>query len=488
MVASEGVPFSKTGGLADVTGSLTCALARLGHSVTLVLPRYRGVATEGPMVEFPVALSGRPLAAGYFQQPLCEGARAVLVECPELYDRETLYGPEPGGYPDNCRRFALLARFALEFAARAGHRFSILHAHDWHAGLAPVYLKTACAAHPALAGTASVLTIHNLAYQGLCPSTWLSALDLGPEVLTPEGLEYWGAISFLKAGVNFADSLTTVSPTYAREIQTPEYGFGFEGILARRASDLVGVLNGIDMDRWDPSRDPFLREPYDAGHLAKKRAAKIDLLRSVGLPSEGDEADRPLVGMVTRLVDQKGMDLMVAIADRLPRLEASVVVLGSGEERYQEFWRALAARHPDRIAAHIGFDERQAHLVEAGADIFLMPSRFEPCGLNQMYSMRYGTVPVVRATGGLEDTVRDYNTQTGEGTGFKFTEYTPAALLAALNRALEAFRAPGIWMAIQQAGMGQDFSWNESARQYVQVYWRVIEARGARMARADIVE
>lgn len=488
MVASEAVPFAKTGGLADVTASLSRALAGLGHTVTLVVPRHRGVPTEGAMVEFPVALSGRTLDAGFFEQPLGEGVRAILVECPELYDRETLYGAGDQGYPDNARRFSFLSRFALEFASRTGEAFSVVHAHDWHTGLLPVYLRTTYARHATLAGMASVFTIHNLAYQGLFPSTWLSSLDLGPDVLTPDGLEYWGAISFLKGGINFADLVTTVSPTYAREIQTPEYGCGFEGILARRSSDLIGVLNGIDVDRWDPSRDPFLREPYDIWHLEKKRAATIEVLRAFGLPVEGDAPDRPLVGMVSRLVDQKGMDLMVAVAERLPKLDARFVVLGTGEERYQEFWRSLAARDPDRIAAHIGFDERQAHLVEAGADIFLMPSRFEPCGLNQMYSMRYGTVPVVRATGGLDDTVQDYNAKTGEGTGFKFKDYTPAALLAALERALDAFGAPKTWRAIQEAGMRQDFSWNESAQQYVKLYWRVVAARGARVAQADTLE
>ena len=251
---------------------------------------------------------------------------------------------------------------------------------------------------------------------------------------------------------------------------------------------LTGVLNGIDVDTWDPSRDSSLPETYDAGHLEKKRVSKAAVLRGFGLPADRAALDRPLVGMISRLVDQKGMDVIAAAADRLVRLEASFVVLGEGEERYQDFWRALAARHPDRVAVRIGFDESQAHLIEGGADIFLMPSRFEPCGLSQMYSMRYGTIPVVRATGGLEDTVRDYNPVTGEGTGFKFHDYTPAALLGALDRALEAFGTPATWRAIQRAGMRQDFSWTESARAYVKVYWQAIAARRARMARAATLE
>ena len=486
MIASEAVPFAKTGGLADVAGSLPRALARLGQDVTLVLPRYRGIPVEGTPLRLPVMLGGRTLEAEIFLKPLGDGARVALIDCPELYDREALYGAENTDYPDNPRRFAFLARAALEFVARTGEAVSILHAHDWQAGLVPVYLKTHYAAHPRLSEAASLLTIHNLAYQGLFPAEWLPTLDLGWEHFVQEGLEFWGQISFLKGGVNFAHLLSTVSPTYAREIQTPELGCGFDGILSRRAADLHGVLNGIDVEVWDPARDEFLSERYDAAHVEKKRAAKAALFEVLGLPAGNESLARPLVGMVSRMIDQKGLDLIAAATGELLGLVAGFAVLGTGEERYQAMWRDLAARHPDRIAARIGFDERLAHLIEAGADIFLMPSRFEPCGLSQMYSMRYGTVPVVRATGGLEDTVQNYDPRTGKGTGFTFRPYTPAALFGALGRALDTFRKPKVWKTLQLAGMRQDFSWDRSAREYVKLYEKAVAARRTGAARPNV--
>jgi starch synthase len=293
-------------------------------------------------------------------------------------------------------------------------------------------------------------------------------------------MEYWGRISYLKAGIVFSKLVTTVSPTYAHEIQTPELGFGFDGVLRHRSRDLVGILNGIDYDQWDPERDLNLPEPYNASKLKGKGAAKRKLLETYGLPAKLKERARPLIGMISRMVDQKGFDLIASLADELPTLDATFVVLGTGERRHQDLWRDLAATHPTVIGARIGFDEGLAHLIEGGSDIFLMPSRFEPCGLNQMYSLRYGTVPVVRATGGLRDTVRDVDPETGQGTGFTFGEYTPEALLAALRRALALFGNRTLWRRIQRAGMRQDFSWDASARQYVEVYARAAAHRGPR--------
>lgn len=476
MVASEAVPFAKTGGLADVAGALPLALGRLGHRVTLVLPRYRGADAGTALDRIGITLGGRPMEAGLFEQPLAEGVRAVLIDCPELYDRDGIYGVGTTDYADNARRFGFLARAALELASRAGERPSIVHAHDWQAGLVPVYLKTRYRMHPALGGVATVFTVHNLAYQGLFTPDWLPALDLGFDLFTAEALEYWGRISLLKGGINFSEMITTVSRKYAEEIQTPEHGFGFEGIVARRADDLTGITNGIDVERWDPSRDRFLPEPFSATNLSGKAAAKREVLASFGLPVTDETIERPLVGLISRLVDQKGFDLLAALADELPRLHASFILLGTGEPRYQDLWRRLAARHPDRIGVTIGFDERLAHLIEAGADVFLMPSRFEPCGLNQMYSLRYGTVPVVRATGGLDDTVRDVDPETGTGIGFKFGPSTPAALLEALHRAIETFRNPKAWKVIQKAGMKQNHSWDPSAREYVKIYRRAARA------------
>lgn len=468
MVGSEALPFSKTGGLADVLGALPLALGRLGHRVTLVTPKYRHTQAHGAATTIQVPLPGGG-DTKVIEQPLAEGVRVVLVDRPELYDRESIYGMG-SDYPDNPRRFGYLCRAALEYAVQSRATFDVLHAHDWQAGLAPVYLRTRYLGHPRIGKMASIFTIHNLAYQGSFPPDWASQLDLPPEVMTMDGLEFWGQVSFLKGGINYSRLITTVSPTYAKEIQTKEYGAGFEGILAARAQDLYGVLNGIDTDRWDPSRDPYLPEPYDENSLEKKEASRRELLETLAPKMSLDELRRPLIGIVSRLVDQKGFDLVAEIADLLPTFGVSFAVLGTGDPRYETMWRELAAAYPDRFAVKIGFDERLAHLIEAAADMFLMPSRFEPCGLNQMYSMRYGTAPVVRATGGLRDTVTDYNEETGTGTGFTFKDYTAAALLGALERARTAFANPGIWKKLQLAGMRQDFSWDRSAREYVKLY------------------
>jgi starch synthase len=478
MVGSEAVPFAKSGGLADVLGALPQALGRLGWNVTLAVPRYRGV-TAGDLVDrFDVRLGGFTAPVGFHISPIASGVRALLVDVPELYDRDGLYGVGDADYPDNARRFGMLARAALEFAARQPVRPDVIHAHDWQAGLVPVYLKTLYVAHPALAGTPSVFTVHNLAFQGLFEPDWLPRLDLPWSLLSVDRLEYWGHISFLKGGINDAEVITTVSQSYAAEIQTAQHGFGFDGILRRRAADLVGILNGIDVSAWNPATDPCLPVPYDADDLSGKEASKREVLTRFGLPVDEAAMTRPLVGLISRMVAQKGLDLLAALSSDLPALEATFVVLGTGEPRYQDFWRNLAARHPSRIGVRIGFDEPLAHLIEGGADIFLMPSQFEPCGLNQMYSLRYGTVPVVRATGGLADTVRDTALGPGPATGFAFRDYSPAALLDALQRALAAFRDRRRWRALQRAGMKQDLSWDRSAREYVRIYERATKAGG----------
>lgn len=480
IIGSEAQPFAKTGGLADVLGALPPALARLGWDATLVLPKYRGVSSGTRTDTFPLTVGAWTRDVGFFEAPLDDGARALLVDCPELYERDAPYGHGNIDYPDNPRRFAVLVRAALEHAARHGAP-SVVHAHDWQAGLAPVYLRSLYAAHPVLAGTPSVFTIHNIAYQGLCEADWLPRLDLGWDQLAIDRLEYWGRVSLLKGGINDADMVTTVSRRYAEEIQTPEFGFGFDGIIQRRRADLAGILNGIDVQEWDPEHDHFLPAPFSAADLSGKAAAKAAVLARYGLPTDAATLARPLVGMVSRMVDQKGFDLIAAVADNLPRLDATFVVLGEGEDRYQRLWRTLAAAHPDRIGARIGFDESLAHLIEGGADMFLMPSRFEPCGLNQMYSQRYGTVPVVRAVGGLADTVRDAASSKAvkgrRATGVVFDAYTPEALLGALARALDLFGQPRKWRAMQRAGMQEDFSWHRSAQEYVKIYDRAIKKR-----------
>jgi starch synthase len=394
----------------------------------------------------------------------------LFIDRPDYYDRPFLYGDRNEDYPDNPARFAFLVRAALEWGARSLDPYTAIHAHDWQAGLTPLLLRDEYASAPPFRGVPVVFTIHNLAYQGLFDTTWADRLGLHPSVVTMDGIEYWGRISLLKAGVVFGDVITTVSPEYAREIQTPEAGFGFDGILRNRAEDLIGILNGIDYDQWDPARDPHLPMAYDASRLDGKASAKRAVLEAFGLATDAETMRRPLVAMISRLVDQKGFDLLADLGDELPRLDASFVLLGTGERRYEDFWRDLAAAHPERIGVRIGFDEAMAHLIEGGADIFLMPSHFEPCGLNQMYSLRYGTVPVVRATGGLADTVRPFDSSSGTGTGFTFHDYTPDALLATLRLAVGSYQDRLLWREMQRSGMHQDLSWDASARKYIEVY------------------
>jgi starch synthase len=470
MVASEAIPWAKTGGLADVLGALPLALAKLGHQVDVFVPRYRGISAGRAIGHVTVALGGRVADAPIFAHE--EGqVRVLFVDQPVYFDRPALYGEGGRDYPDNPERFAFLSRAALDWAA-GQPRYDVVHAHDWQTGLVPVLLARLFPSHPTLSRVGTVFTIHNLAYQGTFPAEWLPALGLGWDLMRVDALEFWGRVSFLKGGIMFSRVITTVSPRYAMEIQTPEFGFGFDGILRQRSRDLVGILNGIDYDQWDPARDTHLPASYSASNVVGKQAAKRAVLDTYGIPVTDQTLARPLVGMVSRMVDQKGFDLIAAASDELPRLDASFVVLGTGDRRYEDMWRALAARYPDRIGARVGFDEGLAHRIEGGADVFLMPSRFEPCGLNQMYSLRYGTVPLVRATGGLYDTVRNYDPATGEGTGFTFDEYSPRALVGTLRWALDIYKDRDRWSRIQQAGMREDNSWEARARRYIDVYER----------------
>jgi starch synthase len=480
MIASEATPFSKTGGLADVASALPRALGRLGHEVTLFTPRYAGVSAGQWRDDVSVAVAGATYSAGLFEEPIGVGARAMLVECPPLYHRPGLYNSGGVDFADNALRFAFLVIAALEWAAQQPTPIDVVHAHDWQAGLAPAYLRQHFARHATLGAVPSVFTIHNLAYQGIVDKSWLPRLGLGWDLFTVDGLEFWDQVSLLKSGVNFSDAVTTVSPTYAQEIQRPEYGAGFDGVIRARAAALTGILNGIDVETWSPDRDPYLPASFTAKSLAGKTTAKRAVLEAFGLTADDAAMARPLIGVVSRLVDQKGFDLVAEVASQLADLDAGFVVLGSGEPRHEQLWRTLAAHQPARIGAVLGFDERLAHLIEGGADLFLMPSRYEPCGLNQMYSLRYGTVPIVRATGGLVDSVQPWDAATRRGTGFLFAEYSGEAMLAALRAALRVFRQPAEWKRLQQNGMKQDYSWERSARDYVKVYKGVIAARRGR--------
>jgi starch synthase len=478
MVASEVHPFAKTGGLADVLGALPRALAKLGHHVDVVMPRYRGISAGLSLGPLAVSLDGQVDVVDV-SSVVDHGVRYVFVSHAAYFERDYLYGAASRDYPDNPERFAFLSQAALNWAASTGLVYDIVHAHDWQTGLVPLLIERRVPGWRGSFRPATVFTIHNLAYQGIFDASWLPRLGLGWDLMRVDALEYWNRISFLKAGIVFAGVITTVSPRYAEEIQTPELGFGFDGILRSRASDLIGILNGIDYDQWDPERDLNLPVPFSASKIAGKAAAKRRILEAFGLPRTPDTRRRPLVAMISRMVDQKGFDLVGQISDALPALGASFVLLGSGEARYEGQWQDLALRHPSRIGVRIGFDDALAHLIEGGADLFLMPSRFEPCGLNQMYSLRYGTVPVVRATGGLFDTVHDVDERSGRGTGFTFVDYSSTALLRALGRALVMFENRPAWRRIQRAGMREDFSWDASAREYVKVYERAAAANRA---------
>jgi starch synthase len=470
MIGSEALPFSKTGGLADVLGALPPAIARLGWDVTLFTPRYRCVEAGEFRDRLDISIGGYYSSVNLYEAPLGDGARAVLVDEPGLFGREFLYGVGNADYADNPRRFAVLVRAALEWALRQVTPPSIVHAHEWQAGLAPVYLRSMYAVTPALASTRSVFTIHNLAYPGRFAKSWMPKLDLPWQLFTVEQLEFYDDMSFLKGAIVNSDAITAVSPRYAEEIQTSEGGMGFDGVLRSRADRVVGILNGIDTSQWNAAVDRYLPQPFTADDLAGKRAAKVELLSHYGLPTDEETLRRPLIGMISRMVDQKGLDLIERIAGELPHLDASFVVMGTGEPRYQDMWQWLASRYPQKIGARIGFDEGTAHLTHGGLDMFLMPSRFEPCGLSQMYSLRYGTVPIVRRVGGLADTVTDYTPGRTDATGFVFEDYSPWALLATIRRALSVHSDQATWHALQVNGMRRDLSWDRSAREYVKIY------------------
>ncbi len=473
MVASEAAPFAKTGGLADVVGALPAALRDAGCEVAVLMPRYRRIElSAGRRVydSLPVWLGSHVYDTSVYQADA--GTTFYFLEAPALFDRDQLYGDSSGDYPDNAVRFAVLSRAALAVARRI-FRPDILHCHDWQTALAPVYLRTLFQYDPTFIGMKTVLTIHNLGYQGLFPPNVLPQIGLDRGLFTVDALEFYGKVNFLKGGLLFSDALTTVSCGYAAEIQTDEYGFGLDGVLRARATGLHGILNGVDYSNWNPATDPHLTAHYSVEDLSGKHECKRELVREFGLPETA--MDRPLLGVVSRLAAQKGTDLLLEVAPQLAAHDLYLVVLGAGDAVYEAGLRAVAAAHPRHVGLEIGYDEALAHKIEAGADILLMPSRYEPSGLNQMYSLRYGTVPVVRATGGLDDTI-------DEGTGFKFREYSAPALLAAIREASAAFEDRPGWEALMRRGMQKDFSWRVSAAEYAALYRKLLEKQPVAVA------
>jgi starch synthase len=464
MVASEAAPFVKTGGLADVLGSLPAALVKKGDEVAVVIPRYRTAkidVSERIWNEMPLSVGPHHFTVA-IDQVVRGGVRYLFVDCPPLYDRPGIYNEHNVDYRDNHIRFALLNQAAIGIA-RYIFRPHVFHAHDWQAGLLAPYLRSTFSGDPTFFGAKCIMTLHNLGYQGNFWAVKMEEIGLDPVLYHTEGMEFNGMISFLKGGIVFSDAVTTVSPTYAREIQTAEYGFGFEGLLRSRSYKLRGIINGVDYTEWSPETDSNLPARFSADELAGKLDCKRALLAEMGLP---DNLERPLIGIVSRFADQKGFDLVAEIAGPLAEQDVALAVLGSGDPRFEEMFRHFAAVRPDKFGVRIGYDDGLAHRIEAGSDMFLMPSRYEPCGLNQIYSLRYGTVPIVRATGGLEDTV-------DSSTGFKFKDYTPWALAGAIDEALNSWPAKDEWMERMRRGMAKDFSWDSSASQYQRLYAEV---------------
>ena len=479
--ASECVPFAKTGGLADVVGALPPELVKLGHEVTVYLPFYPRVRRqlEGELkyavrsITIPFEYYNR--FAGIVDGGKRAGVQFYFVDCPEMFDRQELYGTGGRDYPDNAERFALYCRAVLEATKLLGVP-AVFHVHDWQEALIPVYLRTLYAADPVLGGAPAVLTIHNAAYQGAFPPVTTERLLFPWEIFTLDKVEQFDSFNFLKGGLVYSEVLTTVSRKYAEEIQTPEFGEGLDGVLLGRAAVLRGILNGVDYALWDPATDRNLAAQYTPHELAGKRECRTDLLRAFGL--DNVEESTPVIGIVSRFVGQKGFDLVEEIAGKLSEMDVAVVALGSGEPVHEKFFRDWAFWNKANVAVRIGYDEALSHKVEAGADIFLMPSLYEPCGLNQIYSLKYGTVPVVRATGGLDDTIEEWNPKQGSGTGFKFKGRSGGALLAAIERALAAFENKEGWMKLMRNGMARNYSWEQPAREYAAVYEEAARRRG----------
>jgi starch synthase len=471
--ASECTPFAKTGGLADVVGALPRELVKLGHQVSVYLPFYTRVRRHIES-ELRYAIRSLTIPFRYYNRFVDvvdggkrDGVQHYFIDCPELFDRKELYGSSGGEYVDNAERFGLFCRAVIEASKQLGVS-DVFHVHDWEAALIPVYLRTVYAGDPALRCAATVLTIHNAAYQGKFPPNTTELLLFPWDIFTMDKLEQYDRFNFLKGGVVFSDMLTTVSRKYAEEIQTAEFGEQLDGVLRRRTADLRGILNGVDYAQWNPATDGNLAAHYSPEDLAGKRACRADLLHAFGL--ENVPETTPIIGIVSRFAVQKGFDIVAQIAEEIAERDVAVVALGTHDPYYDHLFRGWAFRHPANVAVQIGYDDALAHKIEAGADMFLMPSRYEPCGLNQIYSLKYGTVPIVRATGGLDDTIEEWDTKKGTGTGFKFSGYDPKDLLAEIDRAIEAFHDKKGWTRLMRNGMARDYSWPGPAKEYSRVY------------------
>lgn len=464
--SSEAFPYAKTGGLADVSGALPKALFLEGVEVMLALPKYKDV---GYLTEDKIYIGDKEfLAVGEEPAEKIEGVKTLFIRQEELFLRDSLYG-----YPDDALRFILFNKAVLSFIKKLNWKPDVIHCNDWQTGLIPVYLKTILKDDEFYDGIATIFTIHNLAYQGNFPPDTLHLAGLPPELFTFEKLEFWGNFSFMKGGLVFSELITTVSPRYAEEIKTPQFGAGMEGVLAYRKDRLRGILNGIDYDVWNPATDSLLYVNYDLSSLERKKENKRFLQKEAELP----EKDVPLIGMVSRLASQKGFDILLSCMDSLLEKELQLVILGKGEKDIEEGLKAKAEKYKEKLRVFIEYNEKLSHRIYAGSDMFLMPSLFEPCGLGQMIAMRYGTVPIVREVGGLADSVEEFNPERLEGCGFLFKDYSPEALAEAISKALYFYKKPDLWHKIQENCMRKDFSWRSSAKKYIEIYKEAMELR-----------
>ena len=485
-VSPEVVPFAKTGGLADVAGALPKVLSKLGHEIKVILPKYKMIDQK----KFDLKskkMQPSPIPIGEKQAKL--EVKSAQLEDSEVewlflandfyYCRDELYRDNKTGqdYADNDERFILFARGTLEILKQLGWQPDIIHCNDWQSGLIPAYLNTAYQNDSFFEKTACLYSIHNLAYQGNFPAEVFYKLGVDKNLFYPMSpFEYWSKLSFMKSGIAYANLVNTVSPTYALEIQSgSEYGYGLEGVLSTRKNDLFGIINGIDYDIWNPQVDKLIPYAYNPKDLSGKEKNKQQLLRQNNLPE--DKGRTPLIGVISRLADQKGFDLIAQISGRLLSLDLKIVILGTGDEKYHQLFANMQKKFPNKIKVNLAFDDKLAHLIEAGSDMFLMPSRYEPCGLNQLYSLKYGTVPIVRKTGGLADTIQDYDPATGTGNGFAFDNYDAEKLLETIQRAINSYKDKKLWTKLMLAGMEQDFSWKASATKYVELYQKALSKK-----------
>ncbi len=478
LASSEVHPYSKTGGLADMVGALGKALAHAGHRVGIVTPLYQGVRERFPQIgradfDFDLALGARRVSAELWKLEPSERLTVYFVRQPGFFDRPTLYQQGGADYPDNAERFIFFAKCAADLARRLEWRPELVQANDWQAGFVPLLIQHQSRTAGWGNAPATCLTIHNLAYQGVFPPAAYDLTNLPRDYFTPDGAEFYGFVNCLKAGIACADVVTTVSPRYAREITTQELGCGLDGLLRKRQARIFGILNGVDYEEWNTTQNPFLKHPFSAANLSGKSLNKFELQRELGLLTTPEV---PLFGTITRLTEQKGVDIELGALEEMLRADMQFVLLGSGSPAYEQAYQKLAKRFPGKVAVRIGFEQGLSHRVEAGCDFYIMPSRFEPCGLNQMYSLRYGTIPIVRTTGGLDDTVVDVSQLAHDANGIKFTEYSAQALAKAIRKALVLYQSTDLLLHYQRNAMAADYSWQRAVADYVRAYEIALES------------